>query len=231
MNKKAKSSPFTQNPPAVETEKNYINKNELTIVEARKLLPENMKHLNINPREYKFLAVYCSNNFNAEDAVEKAGYVERSKARYRAIAYTLLQRKEIVEAIRIYIDTIIQPYKDRLELELLNVYYRRAMYTIDKFYDSNGNPLQLKEIDKDYICCIDDIKYVKSGQSLIPAYQLPNRDLALQALYKFITGQDINATSVLPEEAQKKMKIIYNNVLKISNSVKPQNIKKKVQKW
>lgn len=230
MNKKAKNSPFTQNPPAVETEKNYINKNELTIVEARKLLPENMKHLNINPREYKFLAVYCSNNFNAEDAVEKAGYVERSKARYRAIAYTLLQRKEIVEAIRIYIDTIIQPYKDRLELELLNVYYRRAMYTIDKFYDSNGNPLQLKEIDKDYICCIDDIKYVKSGQSLIPAYQLPNRDLALQALYKFITGQDINATSVLPEEAQKKMKIIYNNVLKISNSVKPQNIKKKVQK-
>lgn len=230
MNKKAKSSPFTQNPPAVETEKNYINKNELTIVEARKLLPENLKHLNINPREYKFLAVYCSNNFNAEDAVEKAGYVERSKARYRAIAYTLLQRKEIVEAIRIYIDTIIQPYKDRLEMELLNVYYRRAMYTIDKFYDSNGNPLQLKEIDKDYICCIDDIKYVKSGQSLIPAYQLPNRDLALQALYRFITGQDINATSVLPEEAQKKMKIIYNNVLKISNSVKPQNIKKKVQK-
>lgn len=230
MNKKAKSSPFTQNSPAVETEKNYINKNELTIVEARKLLPENLKHLNINPREYKFLAVYCSNNFNAEDAVEKAGYVERSKARYRAIAYTLLQRKEIVEAIRIYIDTIIQPYKDRLEMELLNVYYRRAMYTIDKFYDSNGNPLQLKEIDKDFICCIDDIKYVKSGQSLIPAYQLPNRDLALQALYKFITGQDINATSVLPEEAQKKMKIIYNNVLKISNSVKPQNIKKKVQK-
>ena len=73
MNKKAKSSPFTQNSPSVETEKNYINKNELTIVEARKLLPENLKHLNINPREYKFLAVYCSNNFNAEDAVEKAG--------------------------------------------------------------------------------------------------------------------------------------------------------------
>jgi len=194
------------------------------------LLPENLKHLNINPREYKFLAVYCSNNFNAEDAVEKAGYVERSKARYRAIAYTLLQRKEIVEAIRIYIDTIIQPYKDRLEMELLNVYYRRAMYTIDKFYDSNGNPLPVKEIDKDFICCIDDIKYVKNGQNLIPAYQLPNRDLALQALYRFITGQDINATSVLPEEAQKKMKIIYNNVLKISNSVKPQNIKKKVRK-
>lgn len=230
MNKKAKNSPFTKNSPAVETEKNYINKNELTIVEARKLLPENLKHLNINPREYKFLAVYCSNNFNAEDAVEKAGYVERNKARYRAIAYTLLQRKEIVEAIRTYIDTIIQPYKDRLEMELLNVYYKRAMYTIDKFYDSDGKPLPVKEIDKDFICCIDDVKYVKNGQDLIPAYQLPNRDLALQALYRFITGQDISATLVLPEEAQKKMKAIYNNVLKMNNSVKPQNIKRRAQK-
>lgn len=230
MNKKAKSSPFTQNSPAVETEKNYINKNELTIVEARKLLPENLRHLNLNPREYKFLAVYCSNNFNAEDAVEKAGYVERSKARYRAIAYSLLQRKEIIEGIKIYIDTIIQPYKDRLEMELLNVYYRRAMYTIDKFYDNNGNPLQLKEIDKDYICCIDDIKYVKSGQSLIPAYQLPNRDSALQALYKFATGQDINAVSVLPDDAKKKIQNIYQTVMKINKvSVKPQNIKRRMK--
>ena len=60
MNKKAKATPFTQNPPALPEEKNYINKNELTIVEARKLLPENLKHLDLNPREYKFLAVYCS---------------------------------------------------------------------------------------------------------------------------------------------------------------------------
>ena len=232
MNKKAKSSPFTQNSPAVETEKNYINKNELTIVEARKLLPENLRHLNLNPREYKFLAVYCSNNFNAEDAVEKAGYVERSKARYRAIAYTLLQRKEIIEGIKIYIDTIIQPYKDRLELELLNVYYRRAMYTIDKFYDNKGNPLPLKEIDRDYICCIDDIKYVKvtGTNRVISAYQLPNRDSALQALYRFATGQDINATSVLPDDAKKKIQNIYQTVMKINKvSVKPQNIKRRMK--
>jgi len=45
MNKKAKATPFTQNPPALPEEKNYINKNELTIVEARKLLPENYKEL------------------------------------------------------------------------------------------------------------------------------------------------------------------------------------------
>lgn len=231
MNKKAKNSPFTESAPVFSGE-NYISKNELSITEARKLLPENLRHLNLNPREYKFLAVYCSNNFNAEDAVEKAGYAERNKARYRAIAYSLLQRKEIIEGIKIYIDTIIQPYRDRLELELLNVYYRRAMYTIDKFYDNEGNPLPLKEIDRDYICCIDDIKYVKvtGTNSVISAYQLPNRDSALQALYRFATGQDINATSVLPDDAKKKIQNIYQTVMKINKvSVKPQNIKRRMK--
>ena len=231
MNKKALNSPFTTNPPAIPHEPNYINKNELTITEARKLLPDNLKHLDINPREYKFLAVYCSNNFNAEDAVEKAGYVERNKAGYRAIAYSLLQRKEIVDAIKIYIDTIIQPYRDRLELELLNVYYRRATYTIDKFYNDRGNPLLLKEIDKDYICCIDDIKYVKitGTQTVIPAYQLPNRDLALQALYRFVTGQDLNTSPTLPEDAKKKIQNIYQTVIKANKiNIKPQNIKKRM---
>ena len=221
MNKKAKNSPFVEN-SSLPAEKNYINKKELTIVEARKLLPENLKHLDLNPREYKFLAVYCSNNFNAVDAVEKAGYVERTHAKYRAIAYSLLQRKEIVEAIRIYIDTVIQPYKDRLELELLNIYYRRATYDISTFLDEYNNFLPVKKINEEWRCCIDGIKNTKYGFE----YTLPNRDLALQALYKFVTGQDINTTAILPEEAQKKMKVIFNNVLKINNTVKPKNIRK-----
>lgn len=229
MNKKAEKSPLTKPARVLESEeipKNYINKNELTITEARKLLPENMKHLEINLREYKFLAVYCSNGFNAEDAVQKAGYVERNKAKYRAIAYSLLQRKEIVEAIKIYVDTIIQPYKDRLELELLNIYYRRATFSISTFVDDKFKFLPINEIDKDYLCCIDGMKNGKYG----PEYILPNRDLALQALYKFVTGQDITSTNILPEDAQKKIKIIQNNVLKISQTIKPKNIKKRTTK-
>lgn len=227
MNKKAQNSPLVnKNKFAPELPKEYISSKELTITEARKLLPENMKHLELNPREYKFLAVYCSNNFDAVDAVEKAGYVERTHAKYRAIAYTLLQRKEIVEAIRIYIDTVIQPYKDRLELELLNIYYRRATYVLTTFFDDRGNSKLLKEIDKEWLCCIDGIKQTKYGVE----YLLPNRDLALQALYRFVTGQDLNTTTLLPEEAQKKMKIIYNNILKINTTIKPKNIKRMTKK-
>lgn len=227
MNKKAKNSPLVNKNSIIETcEDQYISTKELTITEARKLLPENLKHLELNPREYKFLAVYCSNNFDAVDAVQKAGYVERTNAKYRAIAYSLLQRKQIVDAIRIYIDSVIQPYKDRLELELLNIYYRRATYNISSFVDEQNNFLPIKQIDKEWLCCIDNIKMTKYGFS----YELPNRDLALQALYKFVTGQDLNTNQLLPEEAQKKMKVIFQNVLKINNTIKPKNIKKRVIK-
>lgn len=227
MNSKAKISPFTTNILPAE-DLGYVSSKELSITEARKLLPENLKHLNLNPREYKFLAVYCANNFNAEEAVKSAGYVERSKAKYRAIAYSLLQRKEIVEAIKIYIDTIIQPYKDRLELELLNIYYRRATYNISTFYDDNGTPKPLSNIEKEWQCCIDDIKYVKiSNNTTIPAYQLPNRDLALQALYKFVTGQDITTSTILPEDAKKRIQNIYQTVIKNNKiNIRPKNIRK-----
>ena len=87
----------------------------------------------------------------------------RTNAKYRAIAYSLLQRKQIVEAIRIYIDSVIQPYKDRLELELLNIYYRRATYNISSFVDDQNNFLPIKQIDKEWLCCIDNLKMTKYG--------------------------------------------------------------------
>lgn len=227
MNKKAKNSPLVKkNDFESDIPSEYISSKELTITEARKLLPENLKHLNLNPREYKFLAVYCSNNFDAVDAVQKAGYVERTHAKYRAIAYSLLQRKDIVEGIRIYIDTVIQPYKDRLELELLNIYYKRAVYNVTTFFENNGISKDLDKIDKEWLCCIDGIEINKYGTK----YILPNRDLALQALYRFVTGQDIATSTILPDEAQKKLKLVYNNIIKINQNIKPKIIKKKTKK-
>lgn len=223
MNKKAEESPFVEeNIP-----KEYVSNNELTITEARKLLPENMRHLNLNPREYKFVAVYCSNNFNAIDACEKAGYSERTKAKYRAIAYSLLQRKEIVEAVKMFIDSVIQPYRDRLELELLNIYYKRATYNISTFYDSEGLPKPLNEINEEWKCCIDDINYVKITDGYtINAYKLPNRDTALQTLYKFVTGTGDSTTNILPEDARKKINNIYKTVIQNNKiTVKPRTIR------
>ena len=201
---------------------------EISLVEAKKFLPEYMRHLeNISPREYKFLAVYCSNGFNAAEACEKAGYAERSRAKYRAIAYTLLNRKVISEAIKLYIDHVIEPYKSRLELEILDIYYRRATYPVTEFYDDFGNPKPLKDIEKEWLCCIDQIDVKVSANGRVQRnFTLPNRDFALQALYKFITGQEINSSQTLPEESRKNITKIYNTVIQ-NSKITPKMLRKK----
>lgn len=235
MKKTAEKSPFTRKSAIsieeCETEdlrKFAHSDREITLTEAKKLLPKNLRHLELNPREYKFLAIYCSNNFDAENAVMEAGYQERTRAGYRAIAYSLLKREAITEGIRIFIDTIIQPYKDRLELELLNIYYRRATYNIKTFYNSKGSPLDLDEIDREWMCCIDDVKYIKvDSRQIISAYQLPNRDMALQALYRFITGSDMKNNPTLPDDAKRKVSAIYQTIIKSKNvAITPKNIRK-----
>lgn len=197
---------------------------ELTIIEARKLLPNSLKHLNVNAREYKFIAVYCASNFNAVQAAKCAGYVSRTTAGYRAIAHNLLNRQDVVEAVRKYIDGVIAPYRDRLEAELLGIYYRRATYSVDSFYDDSGDILPLTEIKEEWKCCIDGIKKTVSKDYVVKEYVLPNRDNALQALYRFVTGQDIQ-TSTLPEDARKKIDRIYGNIIN-GKKIKPAKVQK-----
>ena len=224
----AKTTVLDKEVDSMNLPKTIPNMTEISLVEAKKFLPEYMRHLeNISPREYKFLAVYCSNGFNAIDACEKAGYAERSRAKYRAIAYTLLNRKEISEAIKLYIDHVIEPYKARLEFEILDIYYRRATYLVTEFYDDFGNPKPLKDIGKEWLCCIDQIDVKVSGNGNVQRnFTLPNRDFALQALYKFITGQEINSTQTLPEESRKNITKIYNTVIQ-NSKITPKMLRKK----
>ncbi len=205
-----------------------ITRTDISLTEARKLLPANLRHLkNLNLKEYKFLAIYCSNGFNAVEACKQAGYVERTKARYNAIAYTLLQRKEIVEAIRLYINTIIDPYKDKIEIEVLSTYYKRATYSISDFYDDNLYAKPLDMIPKELQCCIDDIDIKRVGTATRYRYVLPNRDTALQSLYRFITGKDLTSDSMqLPEESMKRVQNIYNTVI-TKETVQPKNVRSK----
>lgn len=223
MREKAKKSAFVKNSQVMPTE----DFGDISKPDAAKLLPPNFRQLDLSPKEFKFVAIYCSNGFNAEKAAQSAGYLERTKAGYRAIAYSILQRDDVVEAVRAYVDMCIKPYKDRLELELLNYYYKRATYSISTFYNDDFSPKKITTIDPDYLCCIDDVKYTRTGNNdYMPSYSLPNRDLALQALYKFVTGQDLTTVNVLPEDAQKKLDAVYKQLSK-EVDIKPKNVKRK----
>lgn len=201
----------------------YIKDGELTLPEVKQFLPSNMRHIEgLSVSEYKFVAIYCSNGFDMVDACKKSGYVCNSTQEYRALGNTILTKEQVVEAIKLYVQTIIKPYRDRLEYELLDIYYKRATYKVEYFYDNNYVYLPIDKVPEEWRCCVDGVKQGKFGLELI----LPNRDLALQALNKFITGQNVDS-SVLPDEARKKIQNIYNVIKTESVTFKPVNVKEK----
>lgn len=201
----------------------YMKEGEITLPQAKQFLPSNMQHIeNLTVSEYKFVAIYCSNGFDMVDACKKSGYECNSTQEYRALANSILTKEEIVEAIKLYVQTIIKPYKDRLEYELLDIYYKRATYKVEYFYDNNYVFLPIDKVPEEWRCCVDGVKQGKFGLELI----LPNRDLALQALNKFVTGQNVDS-SVLPDEARKKIQNIYNVIKADSVNFKAPNIKER----
>jgi hypothetical protein len=76
----------------------------------------------------------------------------------------------------------------------------------------------LDEIDPEWLQVIDGIEkkyYGSQGQRCVTSYQLPNRDNALQMLYRIVTGQDPNdaKNNLLPQEARTRLQKIFQGVV------------------
>lgn len=188
------------------------NSNEITIPDAKKVLPLDFSDLNLTPREYKFIVLYCTNGFNGIEAAEEAGY-KGSKKTLKGIAFNLLKSPDIIEALKRYIDAALSPYKVRLQYEVLEIYYKRATYTLDLFYNNNGSVKPIDEIDEEWRCVIDGVekKYYANGAISETVYTLPNRDTALQTLLKIVAGgtPEERGTGGLTQEVQDRLKGIF----------------------
>jgi phage terminase small subunit len=196
--------------------------NEMTLPVAKKILPVDLVDLNLDLKEYKFVAVYCTNGFSGPEAAKEAGYRGDRKT-LQSQAWSLLKRPNILEAVKRFINSVIEPYKAKLEYEILDRYYKRATYSIDTFFDENGDIKPLDEIDPEWLCVIDGVEKKYFGgqaQRSTVTYQLPNRDLALQMLYRIATGQDPNdaGKNMMPQEARNRLSQIFNAVLPSSKT-------------
>jgi hypothetical protein len=94
------------------------------------------------------------------------------------------------------------------------------------FYEENGDIRPLDEIDPEWLCVIDGVEKKYFGSQAARStvtYQLPNRDLALQMLYRIVTGQDPNdaKSTLLPQEARNRLNQIFNAVLPSKGSETP----------
>lgn len=202
---------------------NDYNIKTLTQTEAKRIMPMDYHDLDLNLREYKFVAAYCSNNFKGGPAAAAAGY-KGSKDTLRSLSWALQKRPNVMEAIKRFMDSVINPYKARLEYEVLDMYYKRAFFDICTFYDDAGYIKPLDEIDAEWRCCIDGVEekyFGKDATRRVCTYTLANRDAALRMLWQMVTGfdGDKEGSGLLPAEARTKLQNIFQQGLSSSGEI------------
>ena len=188
-------------------------KEAITVHQAEALLPIDYQDLNLDLRQLKFVALYCSNGFNGMAATKGAGLVKPS---IEINCKALLNNKEVQEAIRRFVSIALEPYMDRLELECLEVYYKRAFYRIETFYDDNHNILPIKKVPEDWMVVVDGVNKTKKWNQAAKCYeeelnyQLADRDKALKALMDIVKTHAEGASAPdIPTEARKKVEDIF----------------------
>ena len=134
-----------------------------------------------------------------------------------------------MEALKIYFEQIMKPYKERLEYEVMDRYYKRATYTVDTFMQSNGRVKPLSEIPPEWLECIDGVEekwFGKDSCQMTIIYKLPNRDSALQMLYKMVTGYDPNddGGGMLPADARHRLSNIFTAAMNAAGKPQPKNV-------
>lgn len=182
---------------------------KMTVPRARQILPPTVDGLGLNAREMKWVAAYCTNGFSAPEAARVAGY-KVSRKEFNGLCASMIKRPQIIAAVRQFIDAALVPYKDRLEYEVMEIYYRRATYDVATFMEDNGDLKPLDEIPVEWRCCIDGIErrvyFNKGTKFTVTEYKLPARDVALQMIYKMATGNDpVGSGGSLPKDLQDKL--------------------------
>lgn len=199
---------------------------KMTVPLARKLLPPTVDGLGLNAREMKWVAAYCTNGFNSSEAARVAGY-KYSRKEFQGLCADIVKRPPVIAAVKQFIDSVIQPYKDRLEYEIMEIYYRRATYDVATFIEDNGDLKPLDEVPLEWRCCIDGIErrvyFNKGTKFTVTEYKLPARDTALQMLYKMVTGVDPTTGTpggALPKDVQDRLDRVFKQGTTLSRTTK-----------
>ena len=189
-------------------------KEVLSLPDAKTSLSLDLEGIDLEPKKIKFVALYTTNGFNEIAALKDAGYfVPKAKGPLgpQAVANTILRDPAVIEALKRYVDASLAPYRAKLELEITQIYYRRATYKLTTFYTARGTRKPLNLIEPEWLCCLDGITSRPMGNTgeVITEWTLPNRDQALQMLYRMVKGvsvEDSPESTLLPGEVRHKLK-------------------------
>jgi len=139
----------------------------------------------ITAREKRFVQAYCAANFNGTRAALEINPAY-SVASASSWASNRLKSPRVQEYLRSHLEDVLGPYRETLQYQLMDTYFRRAFYNVADFVDENGCLAKpLAEYGKDAVV-IDQIVRKETKDSVYTQVQLADRDKALEALSRII---------------------------------------------
>jgi hypothetical protein len=180
-------------------------------------LPIEVSDLNLAPRELKFIGEYCTSGFNETEAFKKSHYHSgMSNAEMRLSALEILNKREVKIAVERFVSSVLDPYRDKIEYQILEVLRSRAFYDVSWYYHADGSVKKLDEIDRDARHAIDSILEDyrgKDAQVRLVNYKLADKMQAQKALQELLKKNQTQEEGVLPEDARKQISEVFAGAL------------------
>lgn len=201
-----------------------------------KRLPIDVSDLELTSKELKFLGEYVTQGYN-DVAAYKKFYNTKGMANsdIKMEALALVNDRRIKLGVQRFVNLTLDPYRDMLEHQVLNILQRRAFYDPSDFYNDDGSVKPLDQIEHDLRKCIDDVKEDWKGKDADRrqvTYTLAKRMEALKMLQALLKeGQAVKEEGSEKEKAGMRdtVKGILGQLPNILKAARGEDIKEKAQ--
>lgn len=154
-------------------------------------LPMKVEDLGLTAKEIKFVGEYCTNGFDAVSAMKASKLLpdDASPILGRLKSLELLNKQNIITAVNRFVSSELDPYRDKLNYQILNSMQARAFYDPDTFFEADGTARPLNQIPPHLRQAIDSVEvkhYGKDGNVLETVYKLADKTQAIKSLRELL---------------------------------------------
>ena len=177
--------------------------------------------LDLTPTLLKFIGHYCSNNFMEVEAYRKtwpAKAKQMTSQEIRLDSLHILNNRSVKIAVERFVNSVLDPYRDKLEHQVLNVLRSQAFYDIADYFYPDGSVKPLDKIDPDKRNAIEsvmrDLKGAR-GEAELVNYKLADKRSAIKMLTDLLKkdGEGKDAFSAVSEDNRKRVSDIMAGAL------------------
>lgn len=178
-------------------------------------LPFDVSDLELTQKELIFVGEYCTNGFNDFEALKASGIIPQkaTPAQARINGLSLSSKPNIKKAIQRFTESVLAPYKDKLEYQTLQLLQARAFYDVSTFFDTNGKAKPLDEIPQQARYALDDITEDFKGKDAdvrTVKYKLADRMQARKELEILLKkGEDEGDANKLPTDRKEWLNSLF----------------------